>query len=37
MNRVRQPFNVSSVALAAAEAALGDDDSPAAPSSTAAA
>lgn len=26
MNRVRQPFNVSSVALAAAEAALGDDE-----------
>ncbi|ANQ84234.1 histidinol-phosphate transaminase [Azoarcus olearius] len=26
MNRVRQPFNVSAVALAAAEAALGDDD-----------
>ena len=25
MNRIRQPFNVSSVALAAAEAALGDD------------
>ena len=25
MNRVRQPFNVNSVALAAAEAALGDD------------
>ncbi|OIP10689.1 MAG: histidinol-phosphate transaminase [Betaproteobacteria bacterium CG2_30_68_42] len=25
MNRVRQPFNVSSVALAAAQAALGDD------------
>jgi len=26
MNRVRQPFNVSSVALAAAEAALGDEE-----------
>lgn len=26
MNRVRQPFNVSSAALAAAEAALGDDE-----------
>lgn len=26
MNRVRQPFNVSSIALAAAEAALGDTD-----------
>ena len=26
MNRVRQPFNVTSVALAAAEAALGDDE-----------
>jgi len=26
MNRVRQPFNVSSVALAAAEAALDDDE-----------
>ncbi|HRP64916.1 MAG TPA: histidinol-phosphate transaminase [Thauera sp.] len=26
MNRVRQPFNVSSVGLAAAEAALGDDE-----------
>ena len=26
MNRVRQPFNVSSVALAAAEAVLGDDE-----------
>lgn len=26
LNRVRQPFNVSSVALAAAEAVLGDDD-----------
>lgn len=26
LNRVRQPFNVNSVALAAAEAALGDDD-----------
>lgn len=26
MNRVRQPFNVSSIALAAAEAALGDDE-----------
>lgn len=26
MNRVRQPFNVSSIALAAAEAALGDEE-----------
>ena len=26
LNRVRQPFNVNSLALAAAEAALGDDD-----------
>lgn len=26
MNRVRQPFNVSSVGLAAAEAALGDEE-----------
>lgn len=26
MNRIRQPFNVNSLALAAAEAALGDDD-----------